>query len=215
MLTFSDVRFHNLGDSKLSDVLATIKQLSGHDPIRIEEKYKEISTVRFYGLILLTSNFPFPIDETDFSAQYRRIVNIHLNKVIAHRDKVLDYAQVRLLNEALNFLLLAVILQSKMDGIVSVIDGFNLVEILHDNNEEKFKLSHSPDPVRLVNFILDRMHQKTESPREGRQIAVVHQVAVEFVNYLMTSKGFNVPIADLGAHIKQYTEAMDDNNPRA
>lgn len=221
LLTFSDVKFHTLSRAGLSHVLTRIKQLSGNDPIRTEQKFKDIEDVKFYGLLLFTSNFPFPIDDTDFSAQYRRIVNLHLTNVIEHKDKILDYSEVMLRDEVLNFLILAIVLQSKMGELVRVIDSFSLVETLHNNEEHDYKLIHSPDPVRLVNFIFDRMRQRGaitagEGRREGRKdVTIVHQAAAEYVNYLAKSRGFNVPISNLAAYLKQYEDAMDDNKPMA
>lgn len=193
-------------------MLARIKTLTGNDPIRIEQKYGGISTIKFYGLLLLTSNFPFPIDPTDFSAQYRRVINLHMEKVITYADKKEDYSNV-LSVEVINFLLLAIILETRMPDLIKVLNSFNLVKQLHVNNELKYKLRHSPDPIKLVNYIYDRMYRHNPAQSDEVKITTVHQAACMFVDYLIKAPALNIPVANVDNYNLEFNNAMDKTKP--
>lgn len=187
--------------------------MTGNDPIRTEVKYGNISTVKFYGLLLLTSNFPFPIDSTDFSAQYRRVINLHMEKVISHKNKKEAFAG-SLSMEVVNFLFLSIILQCRMNDFIAILNQFNLVELLHVNNESKYKLRHSPDPINLVNFVYDRMYSRDESKAIAlTKITIVHQVACLFTDYLVKSKGLNIPIDNVETYNSEFNRAMNVAQP--
>jgi len=116
-----------------------------------------------------------------------------MENVVSYDNKVHNFSGNVLEQEVFHFVLLAVIFGQRMNLIVNLIDSFNLVNILHDNGEEKYKMKHSPDPIRLINFIIDRM---TNKPASTKNI-YVHQVACSYAHYLIQQPGLNIPIENL------------------
>ena len=211
----NDVRFDQLNRNALGGVLETIKTLSGHDTVRTEEKFGQIGNIKFYGLMFITSNFSFPIDNNDFSSQYRRIINLHFEKVIGKRNKVLNMMDNQFKPELLNILLLTIILQPQIERILKIADDFDLVTLLHVNKEEQYKLKHSPDPVNLINFILDRMYIVNDNVKLTVESTFVHQAMSLFADYLVNNRSYNVPVYDIYAYRKQFTKALDPKQPFA
>ena len=84
---------------------------------------------------------------------------------------------------------------------------------MHNNNEREFKINHSPDPIKLVNFIKDRMHKFNDTKQQMEGINAVHMIACLFGNYLLSSPGINVPIEDVNRYFSQYSDAMNPDKP--
>jgi hypothetical protein len=136
-----------------------------------------------------------------------------MEKVISHKDKKEAFAN-SLSTEVVNFLFLSIILQCRMSDFITILNQFNLTELLHVNSESKYKLRHSPDPINLVNFVFDRMYSRDESKAiTSTKITAVHQVACLFTDYLAKSKELNIPIDSIETYDSEFNNAMDVTQP--
>ena len=203
LLYFADENTSGLIKGTAGKARKLIKNLTGRDKIRYEQKYAGVGDFVNHGLVLITSNTERRFySSADFASMKRRELIFIMNKTIKNDDQLADLDKSLLAEELLPAILLALKLRSQADQLVKSVKVWDSEMKLLQYNEHRF-YDTEVDPITA--FL-----ECCVTTTRGEHLTPIRDLMTLYYQYILYRPGSSISSPREAALVRQLKKFSAD-----